>query len=783
MVESLVGRWLSGNAPQRISGEEYARREALIYDATAPWLNGYPTALTDDYPSADAHVPGVAGPVPRLRNVQALMLVVVSQGVAVLTTLGAVAFAWRRRRDWSSARELATIGVVLLGFVAAMRVSGVAAEAYNQERAQIHAAAVLSVGFAAALTWFLGRWRRLSLVALSGALVVLFLASTGLAGRLAGGDPSANLADGGEARERFAVTDAEVATVEWLAVTREPGLARLHGPIRSAAGLGRGGPDRCVVAPGRPDTRDARPQRLRVRLRSERGGRARPRRDRPGFRRVRVSRGVPRFQQGRHLLHGLDPHLPVRTAMTATELADDLASSRHLTVSIVVISKDEPALATTLGALHPSLGDTFDEVVVVDASDGRLDSIRDAHPWVTWVPFLRSPGSGITIPEQRNAGVDAAVGDVIVFTDCGCVPEPEWLERLLQPILDDGEQVTCGRTGSLGTSVYDGIPAGSSIDAPPDYVDECPTINMAFRRREFIAVGGFDETFQYGSDIDFSWRMRRAGISIRYVPDAVVVHDWGDRARQTRRALQYGRARAHLYRKHPRRIPHMVRADPIVAAYPLFLLGLPLTLKSRWYPMLLAVPLWRNRHKQPVRGGGRSSVVRRRRTPGSRVGRRALAPGARRGTESKMIGRGAFPSGREAGRRTRPCRSPRVPAFTEPVPARIVRGDGFVGPTRRAIPRRTDAVADPESARPADTPRDRPGSRLSDPARALGLLVRPGLGEWPSLATPRRALVLRDPLGRIRIGVEDRVDRAQPRSSRTGLRRRRRRPSGAHRAL
>ena len=56
-----------------------------------------------------------------------------------------------------------------------------------------------------------------------------------------------------------------------------------------------------------------------------------------------------------------------------------------------------------------------------------------------------------------------------------------------------------------------------------------------------------------------------------------------------------------LYRKHPERLGKMLREDPIVAAYPLFLLGLPLTLKWRAYPLLLAVPLWRNRGKQPVR--------------------------------------------------------------------------------------------------------------------------------------------------------------------------------------
>jgi GT2 family glycosyltransferase len=274
-------------------------------------------------------------------------------------------------------------------------------------------------------------------------------------------------------------------------------------------------------------------------------------------------------------------------------------------ISIVVISKDEPALAETLDAFVPLLDGLLDEVVVVDASAGRLDRIRDHHEWVKWVPFTPRPGAGVTIPEQRNLGVAEAIGDVIVFTDCGCVPDPGWLPRLLAPILDGREQVTCGRTGSRGRSVYDGIPgsvAGAGQEgAPPEHVEECPTINMAFRREVFDRVGGFDESFEYGSDIDFSWRLTEIGAPIRYVPDAVVVHDWGDHRRQTHRAVAYGRARAHLYRKHPDRLVGMLRTDPIVAAYPLFILGLPLTVRWRAYPLLLAVPLWRNRGKQPVR--------------------------------------------------------------------------------------------------------------------------------------------------------------------------------------
>ena len=45
----------------------------------------------------------------------------------------------------------------------------------------------------------------------------------------------------------------------------------------------------------------------------------------------------------------------------------------------------------------------------------------------------------------------------------------------------------------------------------------------------------------------------------------------------------------------------MLLDDPVVAVYPVFLLGLPLTLIFPLYPALLLVPAWRNRSNGAVR--------------------------------------------------------------------------------------------------------------------------------------------------------------------------------------
>lgn len=259
----------------------------------------------------------------------------------------------------------------------------------------------------------------------------------------------------------------------------------------------------------------------------------------------------------------------------------------------MIVSKDESGLTDTLDAIGDPSPGYLDEIVVVDASEKRLDHIRHDHPDVVWLDYRPQPRARMTIPHQRNLGVREAKGEIIVFTDSGCIPQENWLERLLLPILDEGEAVTCGPASSQGSTVYSGSRWwGGTTER---YVTAGATINMAFRRDAFDAVGGFDETFGAGEDLDFSWRLVEHGYRLRWVPDAVVEHEWGDLRRQLRRAFVYGVGWARLYRKHPHRLQHALREHPVAIVYPLFLLGLPLTVRFRAYPLLVLVPLWRSR--------------------------------------------------------------------------------------------------------------------------------------------------------------------------------------------
>jgi GT2 family glycosyltransferase len=268
----------------------------------------------------------------------------------------------------------------------------------------------------------------------------------------------------------------------------------------------------------------------------------------------------------------------------------------QLTTSVVIVNKDDRLLLDTLGTLEPFVGNSICEVVVVDASNGALDDIRISNQWTRWIDFVQPTGVATTIAHQRNLGVRSAKGDVIAFTDSGCLPEDDWLEKLLAPILHEGEDVSCGPAKAIRKSVYSGDRWWGSTTA--QYVPAATTINMAFRREAFDAVGGFDESFGSAEDIDFTWRLTDAGYRLRWVPDAVVLHDWGTPQRQIRRSFFYGRGTCRLLKKHPQRMVEAARQNSAPFVYPLFLLGLPLTLKWRAYPLLLLWPLWRQRNEE-----------------------------------------------------------------------------------------------------------------------------------------------------------------------------------------
>lgn len=267
-------------------------------------------------------------------------------------------------------------------------------------------------------------------------------------------------------------------------------------------------------------------------------------------------------------------------------------------ISIIIIVKNDRGIADTLAHLMTQEKIVPTEVIVIDASHPDvLKDIKEIHPEVKWCQFIPKIVNKSSIPEQRNYGVQQASGDVIVFIDANCIPVSGWLTKLTASILSGEEDVASGPFGSVNTSSRIIFVKGS----PYKYETSSSTGNLVFRRVVWERVGGFDENFLYGSDIDFTWRCVDAGYRIRSVPDAAVSHDWGTQTENLKRYFKYGKARADLLIKHPHRAQKQLFGEVIlIPIYTGWLLGLSLTYFFPWYPFTIFLIILRNIRRKPI---------------------------------------------------------------------------------------------------------------------------------------------------------------------------------------
>lgn len=204
---------------------------------------------------------------------------------------------------------------------------------------------------------------------------------------------------------------------------------------------------------------------------------------------------------------------------------------------MIVPSLNGPVLARTLAAIAAQRRPPDETIVVGRDEAGTLA----AFPMVRFVDTDRPQSAAAA----RNRGMQEAGGDLLVFTDADCLPEPDWLERLVARHAA-GEDVVGGSVTLAGESYWaqsdnlsmfhDFVP-----DQPAGYRPFLPSLNLSVRRDVVERVGGMDESFPgaAGEDVDWTIRMRRAGYRLFFEPAARVRHapprvTWRDVARHWR---------------------------------------------------------------------------------------------------------------------------------------------------------------------------------------------------------------------------------------------------------
>ena len=191
-----------------------------------------------------------------------------------------------------------------------------------------------------------------------------------------------------------------------------------------------------------------------------------------------------------------------------------------------------------------------------DPESGELEALL--------APFCERLGARLVWAEragqihQMNAGLAAATGEVVCFTDDDCVPRPPWLERLAAPYADasvggvggrdvvhHGDRISEAPGRRVGQITWCGRVIGNHhLCFPPGLIEvqHLKGANMSFRRE---ITPPLDPRMVLGAgsgslnDTELSLAVRARGYRLLYDPEALVDHYPAPRHGATHRNLDH----------------------------------------------------------------------------------------------------------------------------------------------------------------------------------------------------------------------------------------------------
>ena len=215
-----------------------------------------------------------------------------------------------------------------------------------------------------------------------------------------------------------------------------------------------------------------------------------------------------------------------------------------LTISVVIPSYRRPKdLARCLDALKKQKRPADEILVVVRDTDTETWTfVQTLNP--EFLPLRTATVNVSGVVAAMNAGMDAACGDIIAFTDDDAAPHTDWLERIEAHFLSDtniggvggrdwvyhGTQLEEGEREVVGQVQWFGRVIGEHHLGVGEAreVDVLKGVNMSFRRSA-IAQMDFDRRMrgtgaQVHFELAFSLALKQAGWKLIYDPKVAVNH-------------------------------------------------------------------------------------------------------------------------------------------------------------------------------------------------------------------------------------------------------------------
>ncbi len=212
-------------------------------------------------------------------------------------------------------------------------------------------------------------------------------------------------------------------------------------------------------------------------------------------------------------------------------------------VAVIIVTWNSSAL---LGAVLNYLRQQTLEpnrVLVVDNGSSDAETTANVVATFSDVELVSLPNN-IGFAAANNIGIAKCVGvDLIALLNPDAFPQPDWLARLVSAAQKNSNfsSFASRLLNHANHDIIDGAGDSMSIFGKPrrrghgiqakgvfkqaEQVFSPSAAAAIYRRKALVDVGGFDEDyFCYLEDVDLGFRLRLAGYSAMYVPDAIVYH-------------------------------------------------------------------------------------------------------------------------------------------------------------------------------------------------------------------------------------------------------------------
>jgi GT2 family glycosyltransferase len=188
------------------------------------------------------------------------------------------------------------------------------------------------------------------------------------------------------------------------------------------------------------------------------------------------------------------------------------------------------------------------EIIVTDDSstDRSRKLVAEEFPSVSWGMGKRNGPAG-----NRNAGVDRANGDWVVFLDDDCIAQTGYLEGYAKAIRSNPESL------AFEGRIFPERPRKT-------WAEGCPenerggmfwTSNLCVKRKLYLDMDGLDERFEIAyEDVDFAYRLQAEGNKVIFIREASVCHPWRSLRQGGKNWKRKGyelESLTHFLQKHP----------------------------------------------------------------------------------------------------------------------------------------------------------------------------------------------------------------------------------------